>query len=147
MIGNWYLLEKVLDWVILHPEKYDQTQWSCGTTRCIAGWIADMAGYQFISAQSVIPNYVTIKHDDDGYMTDDAWDYAEEVETVALNLLRIDHTRIDPDEIASMLFAGPLTWRDVLQGVWVLAQADDRFLPETIINEMRRVGVIEEVDA
>lgn len=143
-IGNWYLLELVLEHIIKNPADYNQTSWSCGSQRCIAGWIADMAGYQFISSGTVVPNYVKLTIEDDGDISNDVWDLSAEVETVALKMLEID-PETDTDDVANMLFLGTLSWPEVLTGVYVLAQADERFLSETIMDEMRRVGVVAEV--
>lgn len=145
-IGNWYLLERVLIHIIKHPENYDQTNWSCGTTRCVAGWIVDFAGYQFVTSGSVVPNYVSLAEvTEDGYVPSYIWDLSSDVETVALRLLNLDPER-DPDEIADALFSGTLSWAQVLEGVWHLAQGDEHFLDETIMDELRKVGVIAPVE-
>lgn len=48
-IGNYDLLFDALEQACAHPDTYDQSTWRrpspCGTTRCIAGWIAHLDGW------------------------------------------------------------------------------------------------------
>lgn len=43
-MGNVELLKKVRDHILMLPETHDQDIWHCGTTACIAGHAAVMAG-------------------------------------------------------------------------------------------------------
>jgi hypothetical protein len=38
------LLIAVVDQITKHPETWDQTQWHCGTSHCVAGWAQIMGG-------------------------------------------------------------------------------------------------------
>lgn len=43
---NTELLEKVMQYILDHPEEHDQSQWFCGTTACFAGHTALLSGYR-----------------------------------------------------------------------------------------------------
>ncbi len=47
---NWDNAEKVLDAIDAEPKAFDMRAWQgigvCGTTRCIAGWAAHLAGWK-----------------------------------------------------------------------------------------------------
>lgn len=41
---NFGLMRAVLDKIETVGDDYDQTKWRCGTSRCFAGWAAELAG-------------------------------------------------------------------------------------------------------
>lgn len=48
------LLRKVRDHCVVHPEEHDQSTWWCGTSRCIAGWIADLTGAEINVGRNLV---------------------------------------------------------------------------------------------
>ena len=45
MERNEELFRRVADAIEANPEQYDQGQWECGTTRCLAGWANRLTGH------------------------------------------------------------------------------------------------------
>lgn len=47
-IGNWPLVMLALEHIIKHADEYNQLRWrsSCGSVRCLGGWIAFFAGWR-----------------------------------------------------------------------------------------------------
>lgn len=132
-IGNWPLLLLALEHVIRHPEEYDQSTWrgqgSCGTTRCIAGWVAFWSGWADVQCTAS----TAVEHPRHGMMT---------TEAAALNALELDPD-LDPEDVASALFNGDRTFEDVLQAVWDFARADGVTPTPLIMAELVRHGIIE----
>lgn len=46
MAANTELLERVLRYIELHPEEWDQDNWRCGTSFCFAGHTALLSGWK-----------------------------------------------------------------------------------------------------
>jgi hypothetical protein len=134
-IGNWPLFLLVLEYVIKHPDEYDQTQWRtdgtrCGTVRCIAGWAAYFAGYQEV-------------HDGDrNDMVVDRLHNLMSTESAAVEAL--DFAEAYVSEMADHLFEGNLTFDDVLGYVRDLARTDGVTPTPLVVAEMRTRGVITE---
>lgn len=133
-LGNWPLLLLVLEYVIKHPEEYDQKQWrdhsSCGTVRCIAGWAAFFAGYE--EAQG-LGRSDTVRDRTGALLT------TEEAAVAALDFAEAYVT-----EMADGLFEGNLTFDDVLGYVRDLAHTDGVTPTPLVVAEMRTRGVITE---
>jgi hypothetical protein len=86
MIKNVPLLRKALEFAEAHPEEIELGSWaersSCGTTACIAGTIAILAGHEIDWASAVL--------DDDGLLLADYVTDGRHIESVALDELGID---------------------------------------------------------
>lgn len=51
------LAGRVLDHIIEHPETHDNSMWFCKTTRCIAGWTLELAGYRMRNVEPHVSEY------------------------------------------------------------------------------------------
>lgn len=133
-IGNWPLLLLVIEHVIRHPEEYDQSTWrgrgTCGTTRCIAGWIAFWGGWADVECASGV---AAVSHLTHGITS---------TEQAALAALELDPD-LDPEDVASRLFNGDRTFEDVLAAVWDFARADGVTPTPLIMAELTRQGIID----
>jgi hypothetical protein len=150
-IGNWPLLLLALEHAEKHPDEYNQSSWrgsyeGCGTTRCVAGWIAKFAGYTDISHDTV---QVCVPGGDESDYSD--WRYVDEAALTALELDLVDedeprNCRTLREELEDNLFDGSLSWSDVLTTVADLARADGVTPTPVLLAAMRREGVIDEHD-
>lgn len=129
-IKNWDLLWRVLEHVIKTPGGYDQTNWrsSCGTTRCIAGWAAELAGYR-----DRVDRVCTV------IGTDGVQVGADIAALTALDAPAHHYEYID-----LLLFSGGLSMGEVLDNVRYLAKEDGVTPSPLVLDEMLRIGVIEE---
>lgn len=139
-IGNWPLMMLAIEHVIRHPEEYDQSTWrgrgACGTTRCIAGWIAYWAGWADIAGAESETAYAGVHHLVHGY---------ESVEAAALKSLEMD-PELPPElveEFCSRMFNGDLPFEAVLENLLDYARADGVTLTPVIMAELTRHGIIE----
>lgn len=135
-IRDWPLLNLALEWVILHPEQYDQTQYRiegvgpCGTQRCIAGWIAFFAGWNDVPKTGLyVVNESGVK---------------STIERAALNALGVESANVTRDRVAVTLFSEELTFADVLDAVHRFALEDEVIPTPLIIETMYDHNVISE---
>lgn len=137
-VPNWPLLIEAIEFIIDHPDQYDQTQWRCGSTRCVAGWIAELSGgtWQGEAGPYIFPAGADL-HDEDA---------AYEAELVALQALGIPSYEQDNDvnEVANELFLGALSWRQVLENLLDLADEDGIELTPKILGDFARITELEE---
>jgi|SRR5690606_8512304 len=146
-IQNWPLMWRVLRHVVDHPDEYDQTRWwshtPCGTTRCVAGWLAHLAKYSDFPGDSwhvVRPGLVVPVGDDEALdaLYDDG---AVSVDEAALDALGVeDWSRRNLVDIS--LFSGTLSWNDVLQNVVAFAEADGVTPPLRVLDILTDEGVL-----
>lgn len=150
-IGNWPLLMLAVEHIIKHPDLHDQTKWTstCGTYRCLAGWIAAFGGYRDVwyrndpttgAPRGVRLEGLTSFHD------------ILDHETAALEALELDpgiygepniEDRTDEAEsLATSLFEGNLQLPDILEAVRDLARADGVTPTPLIVEKMQEHGVI-----
>lgn len=137
IINNWPTMWAALTHIITHPEDHDQTTWrnECGTTRCVAGWIAYMAGYRDVDPA----------HDDGAtrlHLVNPPVGEETDVEEAALTVLGVDHSYLE--YVSSMLFNGDLSLTDILVSVRILARSDGVTPPQVVIDKMLSIGVINE---
>lgn len=149
-IGNWPLLERAIEHIIDHPEHYWQGEWryvmtddrdvagpldyrllelgKCGTTRCVAGWIAALDGWEDTPdtlAQVTRPGH------------DQTW-------TDQAALMSLGTQRLTPEErgeIHSLLFSGGATWHSILVSIEDFAERDGHTLSAKIQAHMASEGV------
>lgn len=137
-IGNWPLLLLVIEHVIKHPDEYDQVSYrnryaSCGTTRCIAGWLAYFAGWRDTDENPRDSQF--------GYFTvENRQGRIVSIERAALEALELDPEQFsgeyEHEDFAALLFSGELTFSEVLEVVRDLAKADGVTPTPLIIDEM-----------
>lgn len=136
-IPNWPLLIETIEFIIDHPDKYDQSQWRCGSTRCVAGWIAELSGgvWQGEAGPYIFPAGVDLEDEDN----------AMDAELVALQALGIMSYEQDNDvnEVANALFLGALSWREVLDNLADMADEDGIPLTPKILDELARITELE----
>lgn len=152
-IGNWPLVMLVLEHVIKHPAEYSQSTWGkrtgCGTTRCIAGWLAHFAGYRDHTEQ--FPSDLI-------FAVEDAKGNEVSIERAALRSMELDPevygriplTRDGEDDdlweeaeaLASTLFSGSMPFSLILDTFYDLAQRDGVTLTPVITDALRAEGVI-----
>ena len=136
-IGNWPLLLLILEYVIKHPDEYDQKQWRstdlprCGTVRCIAGWAAFFSGYEEVVG---LGRSDLVRNPRNGELmsTEDA--------AVAV----LDFAEAYVTDMSDGLFEGSLTFDDVLGYVRDLAKTDGVTPTPIVVAEMRTRGIITE---
>lgn len=156
-IGNWPLLEKAIEHIIDDPSHYWQGQWrytlpespkgftrsmefdmadagKCGTTRCVAGWVAYLAGYTDCADPSdrvyVMPPGSTPA--DDGVP----------IVRAALTALGVDaDSDVAARNLRHRLFAGRLPWGEILDNLLYMADHDGYELSDKIRREMEVQGV------
>ena len=157
-IGNWPLVMLVLEHVIKHPDEYYQGNWGqrreCGTTRCIAGWLAFFAGYR--DYEERWPTKLILRVTDPLAPTRPL-----SVERAALDAMEltpetygvIPLTEPDDDEdehdlweeaeeLASELFSGGMAFSSILETFYELAQRDGVTFTPLIQAELMNQGVI-----
>ena len=153
-IRNWPLLEKAIEHIIDDPEHYWQGEWrytlpespkgftrsmefdmaaagKCGTTRCVAGWVAHLAGY----TDCAYPQDRVYVMPPGSTTTDDG------VTIVRAALAALGaHESVFSFEMVSdtnhLLFDGHLTWREILGNLRVMADNDGYELSDKIRREM-----------
>jgi len=75
-------LRRVLAFIVVNPEKHDQTQW-CGTAQCLAGWACTLNGYEPVPYDlEDVRDFVRLVGDDS--------ETGEHVEDVAMRIFEID---------------------------------------------------------
>lgn len=132
-IGNWPLLMMAIEHIIQYPETYNQTDWRCGTQRCLAGWIAQLSGGVW-----------------EGETGDSIWAYGVPhlpeflggSEDIAIQALRLDPS-VYLDDFSRSLFEGDLDWESVLWSVLEYANEDGVTLTPMITTELTERGLIE----
>lgn len=159
-IQNWPALIRVLEHIIANPESWSQTTWRCGTTRCVAGWIAELAGHEWVAytesrVWSLDAPPELIEASQRSITRSQDWGrYTLCAEDAALNALgvapisNLDVSDLGDDGqerglVASYLFGGGLTWDAILESVHDLAAHDGYTLPASIRSEMERLGMVE----
>lgn len=135
-IPNWPLLTEAIEYIIDHPTEYSQSSWRCGSTRCVAGWIAQLSGGQWADHDSswIFPNGVDLEDEDN----------AVDVDKCAIEALGVEYNYQDSDSVSEIisdtLFSGNLTWPQVLLGLIGLAEEDGVTLSPKIQAEIARVA-------
>lgn len=135
-IQNWPLLMLAIEFIAAHPEKYDQGNWRCGSTRCVAGWIAELSGaeWQWPDHGDYVWPRGADREDEDNLISAEMCAFAE---------LGLEEYGEDMDDISSMLFNGSLSWRQVLRNVEKLAIGDGVTLTPKIVEEITRIATLE----
>lgn len=151
-IGNWPLLERAIEQIIDHPEHYWQGEYvvhlpgdphdftrslefemadagKCGTTRCVAGWVAHLAGYT--DPPAVRGKQIQV------ISPDGCIDFVPMAAMAALRLGGGYASSI----VESNLFYGNLSWRQVLNNARYLAHHDGYELSVKILHEMETQGL------
>lgn len=92
MMVNVELMQKTLDYIAMHPDEHDQSDWAqksdCGTTRCMAGTAVHVApGYKLMwhNRPAEEYDYTSQAVDEDGRV------YA--VRDLAEDLLGVDYSQ------------------------------------------------------
>jgi hypothetical protein len=124
-IQDWGPLETALIWIIENPQSYDQSVWltDCGTVRCVAGWVADAAGFVYETHSSLLQKYGR------SWVVSNAARHAllGDAETQR----QCDLPAFDED-IDDVLFSGGLSWAEVICNVMRIAEADGHTLDPRI---------------
>lgn len=152
-IGNWPLMLLALEHIIKHPEQYDQTNWrsTCGTFRCLAGWIAFFAGYRDIEWYRSDIRRHTVRltgpnADDELVSTEHAALTALELDPDIYTMNEFGPTNSEAEDLANGLFGGSRDLTDILETVRDLAKADGVTPTPLIIEEMLTRGIVSEWD-
>lgn len=148
-IDNWPLLEEVLAFIVQNPEQYDQMYWGptpaetaqgCGSTRCIAGWLPELAGLKLDaerSAQAGESYYrVTPELRERICSAYPHWAFPAHLESffipkVATGLLT--NNTDGAEQVHTLLFGAELTWREILENVANLARHDGYRLENPVL--------------
>lgn len=133
-IPNWPLLMEAIEYIIDHPEEYSQSSWRCGSTRCVAGWIAQLSGGQWADLDSIYIWPKGVVHDEANLV---------DVDKCAIEALGVEYDYCDSEStseiISDTLFGGSLSWPQVLRGLEGLAEEDGVTLSPKIRAEIARV--------
>jgi hypothetical protein len=135
-IPNWPLLTQAIEYIIDHPDKYDQSQWRCESTRCVAGWIAEFSGGTWYANYSALIWPKGADQEDE--------DNLQEADQCAIEALGVEYDITDSESVSEMisgwLFGGSLSWPQVLNGLTRLAEEDGVTLSPKIQAEIARVA-------
>lgn len=133
-IPNWPLLTEAIEYIIDHPTEYFQGAWRCGSTRCVAGWIAQLSGGQWADGDS---SWIWPKD-----AVQDEYNLVD-VDKCAIEALGVEYSYCDSDSVSEIisdtLFRGSLSWPQVLRGLIGLAEEDEVTLSPKIQAEIARV--------
>lgn len=143
-ITNWPLLFEAVEYIATHPDEYDQLTWrtinACDTTRCVAGWVAHLAGYQDIGT---VGSMVLAREPDEFdawvcHIADGTRMEVLDIGDAALNALGVNPPDRYDSPVFTELFNGDASWRRVLEVLAELAQHDGVEIPEAVAAEMAR---------
>jgi hypothetical protein len=136
-ISNWPPLINALVHIVEHPEDYDQTVWKCGTTHCVAGWITQLAGWNWINNVHVMPP----GHSD----PDDSMGVGD----AAFQILGVPVNDVEDSEWMELdygLFGADRPWFAILDMVFRMALEDGIKFPGALVGELINVGVLDPVE-
>lgn len=130
MIRNRELFRKIADTIEKDPKSYNQQDWGCGTSFCVAGHAAHLSGCK--------PSYVN----DDG---SEAWDECFPPDNETVDVSSCDHTTygaVDTGDYAILKLGISDDDSDVLFGKgWVPPEG------MTVPDALRAIGDGAEIDA